>query len=71
MKIKDYKFIELRNLSGIYKITNLENNKFYIGSAKDLYDRLASHKKDLRANKHCNIYLQRSYNKYGADSFFI
>lgn len=63
---------ELLN-NGIYKITNISNNKFYIGSCSSktfLYERLIHHREDLINNKHCNNYLQRSYNKYGINSFY-
>jgi group I intron endonuclease len=56
--------------TGIYKITNLVNNKCYIGSsATNLKQRWRAHKASLNANKHWNILLQRSWNKYGADQF--
>jgi group I intron endonuclease len=59
--------------NGIYKITNIVNNKFYIGSCSSktfLYERLIHHRDDLINNKHCNFYFQRSFNKYGIDSFY-
>jgi group I intron endonuclease len=50
--------------SGIYAIVNLKNNKFYIGSTKNLYKRTKyEHKRLLDINKHPNVYLQRAYNK--------
>jgi group I intron endonuclease len=55
--------------SGIYKITCTANNKFYIGSSKDIHKRLSKHKSQLKFNRHENILLQRAYNKYGSDSF--
>jgi len=51
--------------SGIYKITNTITNKFYIGSAKDFDTRWNRHRSNLSNGTHCNVYLQRSYNKYG------
>ena len=57
------------NDCGVYSITNLKNGKVYIGSSKNISDRWWHHKYDLRLNKHSNIHLQRSYNKYGEDSF--
>ena len=51
-------------LSGIYKITNIINNKFYIGSAVDLKEREYEHFRRLFKNNHCNILLQNSFNKY-------
>jgi group I intron endonuclease len=55
--------------SGIYKILNNINGKFYIGSAKSLSGRWRLHKSQLKNNKHHSIYLQRSFNKYGYSSF--
>ena len=54
---------------GIYLITNLVNGKRYIGSSKDLYKRLYQHIWHLDRNEHENSYLQRSWSKYGKDSF--
>ena len=54
---------------GIYKITNIQNNKVYIGQSTDVEDRIAHHRSSLRHNKHENSHLQRSWNKYGEDSF--
>lgn len=56
-------------LSVIYKITNLKNNKIYIGSSRNFYERFYDHNSKLRKNKHKNIFLQRAYNKYRACNF--
>ena len=56
---------------GIYLIINLINNKFYVGSAKNLWQRKLTHLRDLKNNKHKNIYLQNSYNKYGLQYFIV
>lgn len=55
--------------SGIYKILNTVNGKFYIGSAIKFYDRFHIHKSHLNNNKHHSRHLQRAYNKYGSDAF--
>ncbi len=55
--------------SGIYKIENVINGKIYIGSATSLMKRLGQHKNQLRQQKHPNIKLQRSWNKYGEAAF--
>lgn len=55
--------------SGIYKIHNVENNNFYIGSSKHINKRWSEHKYNLNRNDHINIILQRSWNKYGKDCF--
>lgn len=58
--------------TGIYKITNIINNKFYIGSASLGFERrFIQHKSDLKQNKHRNIHLQRSYNKHGKSNFLF
>ncbi len=55
--------------SGIYKIVNKVNGKYYIGSSNDIDGRWREHINDLKANRHHNVYLQRSWNKYGGQSF--
>jgi group I intron endonuclease len=54
---------------GIYKIINVINNKFYVGSAVDLKRRKTRHFCELRNNKHNNRYLQASWNKHGEQAF--
>ena len=54
---------------GVYKIINTTNGKVYIGSSKNLDRRWKEHFYILINNKCVNIYLQRSWNKYGEDSF--
>jgi group I intron endonuclease len=54
---------------GIYKITNLVDNKVYIGSSVDVYKRQYKHFWMLRKNQHDNVHLQNSYNKFGEINF--
>jgi group I intron endonuclease len=56
---------------GIYKIINITNNKFYVGSAVDLKRRKSRHFSELRNNKHNNAKLQNAWNKYGESSFIF
>lgn len=53
----------------IYRITNMINNKYYIGSAESFARREWQHKNDLKRNAHKNPHLQASWNKYGEDAF--
>lgn len=55
--------------SGIYKITNKVNGKFYIGSSKNIKERWKHHRSDLKSGTHSNPHLQNSYNKYGKKNF--
>lgn len=55
--------------SGIYRITNLVNNKTYVGSSVNLKNRKKIHFLDLKKGKHHNEHLQKSYNKYGLEKF--
>lgn len=86
MKYKDFiklakegiNFKELTNIEapdkkvkGVYKILNLDTNKFYIGSSIDIYGRWKGHLYTLRNKKHRNPYLQRSYEKHGEDKFIF
>lgn len=43
----------------------------YVGSSKTINTRFSQHKRDLRANKHCNPHLQNAWNKYGESAFFF
>lgn len=54
---------------GIYKIINLQNNKFYVGSAVDFTKRKRRHWWALRSQKHANKHLQAAWNQYGEDAF--
>ena len=53
----------------IYKITNLTNNKVYIGQTIDFNKRKQEHINALKAKRHRNIHLQSAWEKYGQDSF--
>jgi len=63
--------IEIERKSGIYKIINLINGKLYVGSAKNLYERKQQHYYNLNNKKHCNIYLQNSWNKHNEKNFLF
>ena len=59
-------------ISGIYKITNKINGKYYIGRSDNILGtagRWKEHINRLDANNHVNNYLQNAWNKYGKDNF--
>ena len=58
---KKYKNIKFK---GIYKITNKNNNKIYIGSSKDIFNRWCTHLHSfLEGNS--NSKFKKDINKYG------
>lgn len=54
---------------GIYFISNLVNNKIYVGQSISIEKRWVHHKWKLRENNHENIKLQNAWNKYGEENF--
>ena len=59
----------LKGICGIYQIINKINKKYYIGSSKNLYNRLHEHFHNLRNNKGHNKHLQNAWNKYSENNF--
>jgi len=57
--------------AGIYRITNLMDGKFYVGSSINISARLSKHKSLLRNNIHFSTHLQNSWNKYGEYCFLF
>jgi group I intron endonuclease len=55
--------------SGIYTITNIINNKVYLGYTRNFYYRKNDHFKLLKRGTHDNCKLQNSFNKYGIENF--
>ena len=53
----------------VYKLLCTANKRFYIGSTKEYDKRKDRHLRDLRAGIHNNIFLQRTFNKYGESAF--
>lgn len=64
---KDYE--ELRNKCGIYIIKNKVNDKFYVGSSKQLLKRLQEHRCRFKKKDGINKYIQNAYDKYGEENF--
>lgn len=57
------------NNIGVYSITNIVNNKIYIGSSVNLKSRKYNHFSNLSKGVHENKYLQDAYIKYSKDNF--
>jgi group I intron endonuclease len=55
--------------SGIYKIQNLSNGKFYIGSSVNIRNRISHHINQLVNKTHHNQVLQCAWEKYGPENF--
>jgi len=57
-------------ICGIYYIENLVNGKKYVGQSIDMFREWKDqHLCALKNNRHYNIHLQNSYNKYGKENF--
>lgn len=54
----------------MYKITNLTNNKIYIGQTENLNRRWSEHKSTAKTNK-TNTHFYRAINRYGIENFVI
>lgn len=53
----------------IYRITNIVNNKCYVGITEDFARRQKKHIAELRKNKHHSPKLQNAWNYYGENNF--
>ena len=66
---QDYADIILGKTSGIYKIINKIDGKYYVGSSKHINNRWRSHKSYLIRNIHTNKHLQNAWNKCSKNMF--
>lgn len=68
--VPEIKSCEILKKTGVYRILNIENDKEYIGSTSySFIERWQRHIRDLKQNKHSNLYLQNAWNKYGELAF--
>lgn len=61
--------LKLKMTTGIYAIVCNPTNKVYVGQSINIRSRKNQHVKDLLRDKHCNGYLQNTFNKYGRGAF--
>jgi group I intron endonuclease len=61
----------MEKVCGVYAITNIINNKKYIGQSIDIYVRWRNHKSALKHNRHNNEHLQSAWNTYGEENFIF
>ena len=54
---------------GIYKITNLLNNKCYVGQSVCIEKRFAQHKSPYEQQRHSELPLYKAFLKYGIQNF--
>ena len=66
-----YNINDIPDMSGIYKINDVENKRIYIGKAKNLRSRISNHLGKLKNNSHSNNFMQEGYNKGGDFNFEI
>lgn len=65
---QDKKYVRTSTLNVIYKITNITNGEFYIGSSFRPFERLRQHREALKGGFHANRHLQHIFNKHGSES---
>ena len=53
----------------IYRIRNVVNQKFYVGSTTNSKERFRTHRNKLRSGKHHTPHLQAAWTKYGEECF--
>jgi len=57
------------SIPGIYTVTNAVSGTVYVGQARNIRKRWEVHRSTLESGNHRNRYLQRAWNKYGAEAF--
>ncbi len=61
--------IDSLSVAGVYTIIHVASGKTYVGEALNIRTRWSGHFSCLQKGNHNNYYLQRSWNKYGAEAF--
>lgn len=61
--MNDFNFDKTFLCSGVYAIKCLQNNRYYIGSSENIYNRLQNHKNMLNNGLHFNLSMRADYKK--------
>jgi group I intron endonuclease len=61
----------MKNITGIYAIRNIINNKVYVGSSKNIKNRWRNHRCQLNKRISHSPHLQNAWNKYGKENFIF
>lgn len=62
-------YIQPSTARGLYAIVNIDNLKFYLGSSKNILERVIDHKNQLNRGAHDCRQLQEDWNTCGAEKF--
>lgn len=57
--------------AGVYKISSLKTNEFYIGGSCNIYNRKHTHLSKLKSKVHQSKSLQKLYDEFGADNLIF
>lgn len=73
IKVKEKTEIKIPEgpIMGVYYIKNVTDNKYYIGSSKNIDTRLKTHKQHLLKGCHNCRSLQKDYDRLGLDNFIF
>jgi hypothetical protein len=67
---KKEQYMAATNKAGVYGILCLQNEKWYIGSSRDVMKRIFEHRAQLRRGGHFSLpRLQADWNQYGEENF--
>lgn len=67
MKTEQFRINENSDFSGVYIIVNMDNQKVYIGSTRNIHKRLKEHLYNLKKGKHSSSTFQKDFDD--GDSF--
>lgn len=65
------KIILIVRICGIYKLTNLINNKIYVGKSTNVFHRKFQHAYSARVSRNHNLHLKRAIIKHGRNNFIF